>query len=80
MGKREYIGSVKVSGVSPKIDYQEDLKRLTTVGLKLKEEEVKQLIDKLNEALQKSERWIYLNVTGFRDTNQVTITYCDKEK
>jgi hypothetical protein len=72
---REYIGSFKVSGVSPKQDYEGDLSTLKTVGLKLTLEEARALKNELDAAIQHSTDWKFLNLTAYRETNQVTITF-----
>lgn len=73
--QREYVGSFKSSGISPKLDYQVDLPKLKTIGLKLSKKEAEELRDKLNQALNKSNDWEFLNLTGYRKNNQVTLTY-----
>lgn len=75
MSRRRSIGNLKVSGVSPKQEYVEkNLDELKTVGLKLNREEANQLIDLLNKAVN-TQNWNYLNITGFRETKNVTVTY-----
>ena len=73
---REYIGSFKATGVSPKCDYKEsDLSELATVGLKLTIEEATDLKNLLDQAISFQKDWSFLNITGYRETNQVTVTY-----
>lgn len=75
MSDRKSIGSVIVSGVSPKTDFDKPLTELKTVGLKLNYEQAVELKRLLDDAIREHSEWNYLNLTGFRETKQVTVTY-----
>lgn len=75
MSRRKSAGNLKVSGVSPKKEYEKELDALKTVGFKLNHEETEQLKKLLEDALVKKNEWDYLNITGYRETDQVTVTY-----
>jgi hypothetical protein len=75
MSRRKNVGNVIVSGVSPQKSYEKDLSALKTVGLKLDKEETQCLIQLLQQAIAVGSDWNYLNITGYRSNNQVTVTY-----
>lgn len=75
MSRRKNVGNTAVSGVSPKEDCEKDLGSLKTVGLKLNNKETRRLADLLNDAIAAEDKWDYLNITGYRHTDQVTVTY-----
>ena len=77
---REYVGSIKADGISPKSVYDSKLDDLKSVGFKLTEEQTDNLVKELKKALEKKEEWKYLNITGYRDNNQVTVTYYKPKK
>lgn len=75
MSRRRSIGNLKASGISPKVEYTEkELEELKTVGLKLNRKETKEIINLLQTAIN-DPRWNYLNITGYRESNQVTVTF-----
>ncbi len=76
MGKtRNSFGSVNASSIYPLIDGKADMEKLATVAFRMNAEEVEDLIHLLQDALEKEEEWRYLDITGFRETNQVTVTH-----
>lgn len=75
MSRRKSVGNLKVSGISPKKEYEKELDDLKSIGFKLNHEEAEQLKKLLDNALVKKNEWNYLNITGYRETDQVTVTY-----
>ena len=79
MKERKYIGSTKVAGVSPTKKCEKKLDDLQTIGLKMNYEQVREMIELLEDALKHSANWNYVNVTGYREPNNyVTVTYWPK--
>lgn len=76
MGNRKSYGSFKAERISPKIENPKNISsvdKLNTVGLMLSKENARDLIELLNEAIS-DESIEKVDVTGFRETNQVTVT------
>ena len=73
---RRYYGSIKAEGISPGPNNPkkiETVDELNSVGLVLSKENAEDLITYLQNAIQDSEI-NKINLTGFRETNQVTIS------
>lgn len=75
MSRRRSVGNLKVSGISPKAEYREKrIEDLKTVGLKLNVDETQELISLLQQAVA-NPKWDYLNITGYRNNNNLTVTF-----
>ena len=74
---RKPIGNLYAKEVYPHVDSKKakSLEDLKSVGLKLTLDEVKDLKVLLENAIEESDKWDTLDVTGYRNTNQVTVTY-----
>ncbi|MEN0645546.1 hypothetical protein MKY91_20485 [Alkalicoccobacillus gibsonii] len=74
---REPIGHLYAKEVYPQVNSvkAKSIEDLKTVGLKLTLDEVKELKGLLENAIEQSDKWDTLDVTGYRNTNQVTVTY-----
>ena len=72
---RKYYGSTKVNGLSPKTNDPLKITEVSymTIGFELSKEQASDLINALIKALKDDQNNI-INLTGFRKTNQLTVT------
>jgi hypothetical protein len=76
MSNRVSYGNFKAEGISPKSENPKDISsvdELNTVGLVLSKENSRDLIECLQKAID-DKKIDKINITGFRNTNQVTVT------
>jgi hypothetical protein len=76
MSNRESYGNFRSEGISPLLKNPKEvgsIDELASIGIVLSRDNARELITALAEAL-KDNRNEKINVTGYRKTNQVTVT------